>query len=108
MPRGRKRIHRRIAREPFIDYFKPVGVPLRSLESEDKENELSYEEYEVLRLIDYLGKSQTEAGESMGISQPSISRILTSARKKVAEVIIEGYALKIIRGKTPIKIEHKK
>jgi len=56
---------------------------------------LSFEEIESLRLKEVEGLGQTEAAKKMHISQPTFFRILSTARKKVAEAIIKGKAIKI-------------
>lgn len=76
---------------PNVTYFKPRAIPLSSLE----EVELSVEEVEAIRLCDHEDLSQNEASLQMNISQSTIQRILTSARKKIAEAIIEGKAIRI-------------
>ncbi|MFX0100083.1 MAG: DUF134 domain-containing protein [Candidatus Hodarchaeota archaeon] len=76
-------------------FFKPQGVQMHQLEV----NMLSFVEFEAIRLIDAMGESQTDAARKMGISQPTISRILNSARKKIADAIVNGKALKIEGGK---------
>jgi predicted DNA-binding protein (UPF0251 family) len=82
---------RRILFDPNVTYFKPRAVPLSMLEEID----LGIDELEALRLCDLKNLEQTEAAKKMKISQSTIQRILTSARKKVAEAIIEGKAIKI-------------
>jgi len=82
---------RRILFDPNVTYFKPRAVPLALLE----EVELGVDELEALRLCDYKNLEQTEAAKKMKISQSTLQRILTSARKKVAEALIEGKAIKI-------------
>ncbi|MHA1794168.1 MAG: DUF134 domain-containing protein [Promethearchaeota archaeon] len=74
--------------------FKPLGIPMRSLEV----NVISIVEFEAIRLIDGEERSQIEAAELMGISQPTISRILKTGRKKIADAIIRGKAIKIEGG----------
>jgi len=76
---------------PNVVYFKPRAVPLSLLEEVD----LNRDELEALRLCDYKNLEQTEAAEKMKISQSTLQRILTSARQKVAEALIEGKAIKI-------------
>jgi predicted DNA-binding protein (UPF0251 family) len=66
-------------------------VPLSLL----KEVELSLAEMEAVRLCDYSDLEQTEAAKKMGVSQSTLQRILTLARKKIAKAIIEGQAIKI-------------
>ena len=69
--------------------FKPTGVSL----SELRQVALHHDELEVLRLCDLEGLKQVEAGVCMGVSRGTIQRILTSARKKVAEALTTGAAL---------------
>ena len=84
---------RRILFDPDVVYFKPRAVPLSLLEEVD----LNVDELEALRLCDLKDFEQEEAAKKMKISQSTLQRILTSARKKVAEALIEGKAIKIIR-----------
>jgi len=57
---------------------------------------MTYEEFEALRLVDYEGLTQEEAGRRMGISRGTVWRALTSARKKVAQMLVEGRELIIL------------
>jgi len=82
---------RRIFCDPDVLYFKPRAVPLSMLE----EVNLSMDELEALRLCDLKNLEQTEAAKKMKISQSTLQRILTSARKKVALALVEGKAIKI-------------
>lgn len=79
--------------DPKAVYFKPRAIPLSMLE----EVELGTDELEALRLCDYKNLEQTEAAKKMKISQSTLQRILTLARQKIAEAIIEGKAIKIIK-----------
>ncbi|MCK4647474.1 DUF134 domain-containing protein [Candidatus Pacearchaeota archaeon] len=90
----RPRINRRIFFEPHVNYFKPVGIPLSHLQ----EIILTRDELEVVRLIDYEEIEQSKAGKKMKISQPTLSRLLKSARKKIAEALINGKSIKIQGG----------
>ena len=82
---------RRVFFDPNVTYFKPRAVPLSILEEVD----LGVDELEALRLCDYKNLEQIEAAKKMKISQSTLQRILTSARKKVAEALTEGKAIKI-------------
>ena len=84
-------IHRRIRFRHKARYFKPSGVEKKDLE----EIELKHDEAEALRLKHLMGLSQEECAEKMGISQPTFNRILNSARKKMADAMINGKAIKI-------------
>lgn len=57
---------------------------------------LLLEEWEALRLVDYAGLEQTEAALSMGVSRQSVQMLVSSARTKLARVIVEGLSLQII------------
>lgn len=87
----RPRLFRRVRGNPNSSYFKPAGIPLNTLE----ESILDLDEFEAIRLIDYEETSQEEASKKMQISQPTLSRILKSARKKISDAIINGKAIKI-------------
>lgn len=71
-------------------------------EAADNENDesicMSLEEYEAIRLIDYMGLSQEEAAKSMEISRPSINDTYQSARAKLAEFLVEGKNINISGG----------
>jgi len=89
MPRPHKR---RIVRgRPNSSYFKPAGIRMFDLE----ESEISLPEFEAIRLIDFERISQAKAGERMQVSQSTLSRILSSGRRKIADAIINGKAIKI-------------
>ena len=89
MPRPCKR--RRIRGNPGAYFFKPAGVRKIGLE----EVELSLAEFESIRLVDFEQSTQEEACNEMEISQPTLSRILNSARNKIADSIVNGKAIKI-------------
>lgn len=89
MPRPHKK--RKIRGNPNSSYFKPAGIRMIDLE----ESKLTLAEFEVIRLVDYEKKSQKEAGEKMEISQSTLSRLLESARQKIADAIVNGKAIKI-------------
>ena len=82
---------RRIEGAPGATYFKPRAVPLCELE----EVELSIEEFEALRLADFEGLYQEDAAGRMGISRQTFANIVRCARRKVADVLLHGKALKI-------------
>jgi len=62
-----------------------------------EEVDLGFDELEALRLCDFKNLEQTEAARQMNISQSTLQRILASARKKIADALINGKAIKIIR-----------
>lgn len=84
---------RRIGHQPPSDYFKPAGVPLRDL----LEVELAADEVEAIRLADFEGLYRAQAADKMGVSRQTFDRIVRRARAKVAEAIVGGHALRILR-----------
>lgn len=84
---------RLIRYSPQATYFKPRAVPLRRLQ----EIELRPDELEALRLCDYMGYSQQEAAGKMEISQSTLQRALETSRSKVAEALVKGRAIKILK-----------
>ncbi len=93
MPRPKKK--RNIVCIPGISYFKPRGVPLRSI----KEVAITMDEYEAIRLADLLGLAHEEAGKRMGVSRATFGRIVQNARRSVAEALVKGMAIKIEDGR---------
>jgi len=85
---------RRIWFKPGITYFKPAGVRL----SELSESVLTVDELEAIRLKDLENLDQTTAAKKMNISQPTFNRLLDSARKKVAQALVKGQAIRISGG----------
>jgi predicted DNA-binding protein (UPF0251 family) len=81
--------------------FKPAGVPACALERVT----LTLDEVEALRLADLNGLYQEEAAQQMKISRPTFSRIVESARQKVADALIHGKALRLEGGAVKIKGE---
>ena len=89
MPRPHKR--RRVMGKPNSSYFKPAGIRMIELE----ESILTMSEFEAIRLVDLNEVPQEEAGREMQISQSTLSRILKIGRKKIADAIVNGKAIKI-------------
>lgn len=100
----RPRRIRRIFFQPEVTYFKPAGVPMINL----KETILSFDELEAIRLIDSQGMEQSKAGKKMKISQSTLSRLLKIGRKKLADAITNGQAIKIQGGDFKIEIPRAK
>ncbi|MCX6003793.1 MAG: DUF134 domain-containing protein [Chloroflexi bacterium] len=85
---------RRVAFLPGITYFKPAGIPLRELE----ENLLTIDEIESIRLRDIEDLDQEQCAVKMDISRATFQRILGSARRKIADALLNGKAIKIQGG----------
>ena len=96
MPRPQR--FRKVSFRPESLYFKPRGIPLSSLH----EVVVGLDELEALRLADFEGMYQDAAATSMGVSRQTFARIVASARRKVAEALIEGKALKLEGGRVAL------
>lgn len=92
MPRP-KRL-RKIGFQPEITYFKPQGVTLAHL----GEVGLNVDELEAIRLADFQEIGQTEAARRMKVSQSTLQRILKTARKKIAQALVTGKAIRVEGG----------
>jgi predicted DNA-binding protein (UPF0251 family) len=80
--------------DPQVNYFKPRGVPMVNLE----QVQLTIDELEALRLADFLGLSQEEAGKQMGVSRATFGRIVEQGRRAVADALIHGKAINVEGG----------
>jgi uncharacterized protein len=90
----RPKLCRRVCCEPGVSFFKPAGVRLVDLE----ESVLPLDEFEALRLKDLEGLDQDAAAGRMGISQPTFHRLVSAARKRLADAIVNGKAIRIEGG----------
>jgi predicted DNA-binding protein (UPF0251 family)/predicted Fe-Mo cluster-binding NifX family protein len=79
--------------------FKPAGIPARELEV----STLTVDQVEALRLADLEGLYQEAAARRMGVSRQTFGRIVEEARRRVADAILNGKALRIEGGKVKEK-----
>lgn len=86
---------RKVCSLPEDNKFGPFGSSLGHRELINME----IDEYEVIRLIDLEGFSQEECARQMDVSRPTVQRIYTEARKKLAELLVNGKVLIIEGGK---------
>ena len=89
MPRPRK--YRKVCHFPQSLLFtpeNPAGEPVC----------LTVDEYETIRLIDREGFSQESCGEQMGVARTTVQLIYASARKKLAQMLVDGRPLQITGG----------
>jgi len=90
----RPRLLRNVYLTPGVTYFKPAGVRMIDLE----EVVLTVDEFEAIRLKDAEGMNEVDAAKKMKISQPTFNRMINQARKKLAEALVNGKAIKIEGG----------
>jgi len=92
--RGRGRGPRWIGAMPPASHYEPRGVPPGS----GGLVTLTLEEFEAIRLVDLIGMDQESAAMEMGVSRKSLWNDLKSARRKVAEALVNGWAIRIEGG----------
>ncbi|HUX42695.1 MAG TPA: DUF134 domain-containing protein [Rectinemataceae bacterium] len=80
-------------------------APIGSLEGELEGVFLGLDEAEALRLADLEGLYQEAAARSMGVSRQTFGRIVESARRKVADAVLNGKALRIEGGEVSLRQE---
>ncbi len=79
---------------PRVNFFLPAGVPAAVLE----EVYLTVEEAEAVRLKDLKGLEQEQCAQQMRISRPTFHRVLEGARRKLADALLNGKAIRIQGG----------
>ena len=92
MPRRAK--CRRVSFVPEINFFSPVGHHQICQD----EVVLSVEEFEALRLKDYLNLEQEEAARQMHVSRQTYQRVLGEAHFKIADALTNGKGIRIQGG----------
>lgn len=94
MARPSKR--RCICSVPKHTCFAPVGgVTTQSVT-------IGYDEYEVIRQIDYARLSQAQCAKKMGISRATVARMYEHARSAIAEALVTGKQLRIRGGEVEV------
>jgi predicted DNA-binding protein (UPF0251 family) len=56
---------------------------------------LDLDEFEAIRLADLEGMYQQQAAETMSVSRQTFARVIEIARRKVADALVHGKALRI-------------
>lgn len=90
MSRPKKR--RRVCGLPTNNTFGPLGARGKS-----SFTIMTVDEYETIRLIDFLGLKQEECAKNMNVGRTTVQSIYESARKKLADSLVNGKKL-IIEG----------
>ena len=90
MPRPRK--CRRVCGAPPCSEFGP-----RSSQTCEAV-QMTLDEYEAIRLIDYEGLQQEQAAAQMGVARTTVQAIYNTARYKLADCVVNGRTLHISGG----------
>ncbi len=97
MPRPKK--SRWISSHPGVSFFKPQGIPLSML----SQVYLTFDELEAIRLADLECLSHEEGAERMNVSRATFGRIVAEGRKKVADALVHGKAIRIEGGEVQLR-----
>ena len=84
---------RKVCQMPRTREFHPAGGSPRK-----EAVVLTVDEYEAVRLIDRQGFSQEECSAYMQVARSTVQSIYNSARKKLAEALVDGRSLRIEGG----------
>ncbi|MBR6303617.1 MAG: DUF134 domain-containing protein [Lachnospiraceae bacterium] len=90
MPRPQR--NRRICREPIYREFGPVEAKGNS------EVVLTLDEFEAVRMVDYVGLTHEQCASHMRISRTTVTEVYERARKKIADALVNGKKLLIDGG----------
>ena|SRR3989338_1792595 len=74
--------------------FRPICKPLNKVKGVN----LTLDEFEAVRLADLEGLKQIDAAKKLKISRPTFSRIVSSARSKIADGLVNIKAIRIEGG----------
>lgn len=80
--------------EPGERCFCPKGAPVKKLQGVN----LTLDEFEAMRLFDLERCEQDKIAKMMKIHRSTVSRILSSARKKVTDALVNIKVIKIEGG----------
>jgi predicted DNA-binding protein (UPF0251 family) len=90
---SRPRKFRRICRLPKLSELSPSGGC-----GENRRVNLTLDEYEAVRLIDLEGLTQEKCAEQMNVARQTVTLIYESARRKIADCIVNCKGLMIAGG----------
>ncbi|MFN8255644.1 MAG: DUF134 domain-containing protein [Bacteroidales bacterium] len=91
---SRPKKSRKILMPPAMRGFKPYGLPTCKIES----IQLTFEEYESIKLVNYEQLDQDQAAFQMNVSRPTFTRIYNKALKTIAQALVEAKAITIEGG----------
>lgn len=89
---ARPRSPRHVAGRPVATLFKPGGVPALA------QIPMGLDEFEAVRLADLERLEHATAARRMGVSRQTFGRVLGAARRKLAQALVLGHALRIDAG----------
>ena len=91
---GRQTLCRRVGFVPAVTSFTPSGMQLPLIQGV----KITFEELEAIRLKDIEELELGDCAREMNVSRTTFSRILDSARKNIADALLNGKAIVIEGG----------
>ncbi len=88
---------RKVSSPPVISGFKPYGA--KGAGRDAGTVFLHFEEYEAVRLVDFEMLNHYQASQEMNVSRPTLTRIYSKARHKIAVALVKGRQIIIEGGK---------
>lgn len=88
---SRPRKHRRVCSVPDEKNYNINA-------NKDKAIDITVDEYEVVRLIDYVGLTQQECARQMQVARSTITAIYDTVRYKISDSIVNSKAIKVEGG----------
>jgi predicted DNA-binding protein (UPF0251 family)/predicted Fe-Mo cluster-binding NifX family protein len=83
----REKSQRNLHFKPTVTEYTPANSEINGVCN------LLHEEIEAIYLMDVMNLYQEDAAKKMGVSRPTFTRILKSARNKLANAIVSGYKI---------------
>ncbi len=77
--------------------------PTDSIEMEDA-LQLTFDEFETIRLLDAMGYTQEQCAKQMGVARTTVTSMYENARRKIARMLVEGRSLVISGGNVEFDI----
>ena len=96
--------NRRISRMPSCCHF----FTERTARDETNRIVLTVDEYEAIRLIDYLGLTQEQCAARMDVGRATVQAVYAAARTKLARFLVEGTRLEIDGGNYELSVDPQK
>ena len=96
---GRHTRLRQVKKPPHNFYFES--------ENDNSSVGLNIAEFEALRLKHYISLTQKSSADTMGVSQPTFSRILEKAHEKITQALIEGKDIRVYGGTINLKQDYR-
>jgi len=91
---SRPKKSRKVCQPPAMRGFKPFGMPPCKIET----IQLTFEEYESIKLVNYDLLDQDQAAVQMNVSRPTFTRIYNKALKTITKAFVEAKAISIEGG----------